>query len=290
MAKNFYRSINPQFWSGKTGKALRGNPEAQLLALYLVTNQHTTMEGVYHLPIAYICADTGLSVEGATKGLARLYEAGFCEYFDEVEVVFVYKMLTYQSGNLKSTDNRTIAVRKFYDQLEESVIKQRFAEIYWELLGMESKPLASPLQAPRVSVAVTETVTETVTVEGAQKAEEQTPPAAPKVRPKKTATRLDDTWQLPDEYAQWCRENRPDLNPYTVADQFKDYWIAQPGAKARKQDWFATWRNWCRNQRAINSQPTWVQQRTAWLDDVTGKASTDYIDMDTDQPQLRMVK
>jgi len=68
----------------------------------------------------------------------------------------------------------------------------------------------------------------------------------------KRANRLPDDWQLPDDYAKWCRDNRPDLNPHKVADQFKDYWIAQAGAKSRKADWFATWRNWCRNQKAEN--------------------------------------
>lgn len=30
------------------------------------------------------------------------------------------------------------------------------------------------------------------------------------------------------------------------ADKFLDYWRAVPGAKGRKVDWPATWRNWCR--------------------------------------------
>ncbi len=28
--------------------------------------------------------------------------------------------------------------------------------------------------------------------------------------------------------------------------KFRDYWIAVPGQKGVKLDWFATWRNWCR--------------------------------------------
>lgn len=31
------------------------------------------------------------------------------------------------------------------------------------------------------------------------------------------------------------------------ADQFRDYWIAQPGGKGVKLDWLATWRNWIRS-------------------------------------------
>ena len=36
-------------------------------------------------------------------------------------------------------------------------------------------------------------------------------------------------------------------------DRFRDYWAAQPGAKGRKSDWDATWRNWLR--RADDYEP-----------------------------------
>ena len=63
------------------------------------------------------------------------------------------------------------------------------------------------------------------------------------------ASRLPADWQPSFEEIQFCRTERPDLNPDNVASQFRDYWIAQPGAKGRKADWMATWRNWVRNQR-----------------------------------------
>lgn len=235
---NFYRSINPSFWSGKTGKAIRGNPEAQVLALYLITNQHTNMQGVYHLPVAYICADTGLSQQGALKGLDRLFEGGFCEYFHEQEVVFVYKMLVYQTGNLKKNDNRAISVRNFYNEFEEGHIKQRFAEHYWDLLDLEYKPLASPSEAPRVSVAVTEAVAVTETGE-----RHATKVATPK------GSRLPDDWQPTDEMIAYCKTKRPDLDYKEVAENFRDWWIAQPGQKGVKRDWSATWRTWVRGER-----------------------------------------
>ena len=65
------------------------------------------------------------------------------------------------------------------------------------------------------------------------------------------ATRLQDNWTLPEEWRLWAVENwqsDSDLIAQT-ADQFKDYWIAASGRNASKRDWFATWRNWCRNQR-----------------------------------------
>ncbi|SAL10355.1 hypothetical protein AWB73_00098 [Caballeronia turbans] len=89
---------------------------------------------------------------------------------------------------------------------------------------------------------------------------EQCPSPSPSPTPLKTkskaderASRLPADWQPSDDDVLFCREQRPDLHPAHVASQFRDYWIAQPGAKGRKVDWPATWRNWVRNQRAANS-------------------------------------
>ncbi len=38
------------------------------------------------------------------------------------------------------------------------------------------------------------------------------------------------------------------IDPVKTFANFVDYWKAAAGAKARKQDWDATWRMWCRNQ------------------------------------------
>ena len=62
-------------------------------------------------------------------------------------------------------------------------------------------------------------------------------------------TRLSEDWKLSEEQKQFCKQERPDLDPVKVSDGFKDYWISVAGAKGVKKDWDATWRNWVRNQR-----------------------------------------
>lgn len=66
-----------------------------------------------------------------------------------------------------------------------------------------------------------------------------------------TATRLPADWIPSEDDVSFCKTSRPDLDVSAVADSFRDYWIAQPGVKARKTDWPATWRNWVRNQKTI---------------------------------------
>lgn len=55
---------------------------------------------------------------------------------------------------------------------------------------------------------------------------------------------------LPPEWEAFCREERPDVTPAGAFERFKDYWVAKPGKDGRKTDWFATWRNWVRNERS----------------------------------------
>lgn len=51
-----------------------------------------------------------------------------------------------------------------------------------------------------------------------------------------------------DEWIAWAAKERPDLDARLVADKFRDYWLGVPGAKGRKLDWPATWRNFVRNE------------------------------------------
>lgn len=64
------------------------------------------------------------------------------------------------------------------------------------------------------------------------------------------ASRLPSDWSPSEDEIAFCRSERPDLNPRSVAEQFRDYWVAVPGQKGCKRDWTATWRNWVRSQRA----------------------------------------
>jgi uncharacterized protein YdaU (DUF1376 family) len=75
------------------------------------------------------------------------------------------------------------------------------------------------------------------------------------IKEKRLGSRLAQDWILPDDWEYWANKQRPELNAKLVADQFKDYWISQPGQKGLKLDWEATWRNWVRNTNAPKINP-----------------------------------
>ena len=61
-------------------------------------------------------------------------------------------------------------------------------------------------------------------------------------------SRLSTDFCLTEEWMQFCRQERPDLNIQKTFETFKDYWVAKAGQQGVKLDWFATWRNWVRSQ------------------------------------------
>lgn len=76
---------------------------------------------------------------------------------------------------------------------------------------------------------------------------------------KAKGTRLDSSWQLPKAWGEWVLQNLVGWTVETIrqqADMFRDYWSAQPGAKGRKTDWLATWRNWMRKATGTASAGT----------------------------------
>lgn len=85
---------------------------------------------------------------------------------------------------------------------------------------------------------------------------EDSPPSGPPKRDASRGTRLDRDWTLPDDWRQWTRVTFPqstDASVTDTAEAFRDYWHAKAGAHARKVDWEATWRGWCR--RSMSTAP-----------------------------------
>src|SRR6185312_7493487 len=123
-----YAKVSPQFWIGTTGKALRASGvEAQLVAMYLLTNPHANMLGLYYLPKMFIAHETGMPIGGASKGLQRCIDAGFCSYDEATEVVWVHEMAAYQIGEqLDARDKRCMGVQNEYDSLPQNPYLKAF--------------------------------------------------------------------------------------------------------------------------------------------------------------------
>lgn len=146
-----YAKISPRFWINELGRKIRKlGGDAQLISLYLLTNPHANMIGVYYLPINLIAHETGLSYEIAAKALLNLCEIEFCSYDEVSEYIWVHDMALDQiAAQLKPQDNRVKAIREAFDALPKLPFIQAFYDKYESRFCLQSQSeLLSALDAP----------------------------------------------------------------------------------------------------------------------------------------------
>ncbi|GGD33270.1 hypothetical protein GCM10010915_12070 [Microbacterium faecale] len=83
---------------------------------------------------------------------------------------------------------------------------------------------------------------------------------------RKRAHRIPDPFIVTGEMREWAAREVPGLDIDDSTSRFADYWRAESGAKARKLDWIATWRNWLRRDDDNASRrltPSQRAQKTA---------------------------
>lgn len=154
-----YAKVSPHFWTGSTGKQLRKCPESIVVSIYLMTCPHANMLGLYYMPLLYVAHETGLGIEGASKGLQWASEAGFCSYDEASEMVWVHEMARFQiAEKLKDTDKRSIGVQNEYNSLPSNPFLVSFYNKYHQAFCMTQKRGNAPInneetQAPSKPLA-----------------------------------------------------------------------------------------------------------------------------------------
>lgn len=78
MAKN--RMVSTSFWNDNYSANL--DPIEKLLFLYLITNERSTLAGIYELPIKFMAVETGIEGDMVRKILSRFEEDGKIKYLE----------------------------------------------------------------------------------------------------------------------------------------------------------------------------------------------------------------
>lgn len=114
--------------------------------------------------------------------------------------------------------------------------------------GMHRAPVPSP-QSPD-----TKPSSKAASVTAHEKSGPSEAPAADAATPRENrpdrGSRLRPDWALPKAWGEWALTEHPHWTAEVVrsiAEAFRDHWASKAGADARKVDWMATWRNWCRS-------------------------------------------
>ena len=63
-------------------------------------------------------------------------------------------------------------------------------------------------------------------------------------------SRLPPGWRPSELVEQWAKKERPELSFDILVAKFRDHWCSVPGARGRKLDWEATFRNFVRSEFA----------------------------------------
>lgn len=131
---------------------------------------------------------------------------------------------------------------------------------------------ATPNAEVEVEVEVEEELRKSPSVGGSGgDASQQAAPPTKNDAKQRRGTTLPDGWKPSPDLADWFKTNCPDIDHPQELEKFRDYWASVAGAKGRKLDWTATWRNWMRTaqDRATNSRsngyrPAHVDQRPGY--------------------------
>lgn len=126
-----YGKVTSRLWTGRTGKAIRGNAYAQALASYLVNCPHGNMIGLFHLPFSYIQADLGWSLPRIKQTLDALPE-DFVLYDYERDRVLVMEAWRIElcADDMGPTDNRKKQVANLLRPQAESPLVACFLARY----------------------------------------------------------------------------------------------------------------------------------------------------------------
>jgi len=234
-----YAKLAPRFWHSAVCKELRRRgSEGVVVALYLISAPTSNMLGVYELPVLYMAHETGLGIEGASKGLRDCIECGFCSYDNDTEIVFVHEMAKWQiADSLSQGDKRCKGIQKDFKALPECPFLDAFYDRYAEPFHLTARHPKSkvetqaPYQAPSKPHRSQEQEQE----------QEQEPFQGSAAKAPRPSRKCPEGFEVTDDLAQWARENTPGVSVPKETAKFRDYTFG-----TARSDWPGTWRNWMR--------------------------------------------
>jgi hypothetical protein len=112
-----YYRVACQFWSDE--KVVSWPDSLKVLALYLLTTKHRTLEGYFVLPPQYIAADVGWPLRRVMDTLTRLEAQTFVRFDRPTNLILIRNALRYQQPDSKNVQKAVLArIRNLPDNQE----------------------------------------------------------------------------------------------------------------------------------------------------------------------------
>ncbi len=231
-----YRTICTHLWTDKKIQSL--SVQGKLLFVYLITNPHSHMCGIYYLPEELIKKEAGLSDTLCHTLWDTLSGLNLAHYDHETSTVFIVNMFSYQG---KGEKNEKCA-SKHLDTLHDSRLIDLFVERYstvkqflsdtlsYTLCHRDTEPSKRCPSVPNPNPLLLITPNQDLKSKDHSK------------RKSIGLHEWPDDFVLSDEMKS--RAVALGMNPFIEFAKFKDHHLAKG---SRFKDWGAAWRTWTRN-------------------------------------------
>lgn len=248
-----YRKIDPRIWNDEKFASL--SHEAQRAFFFILTHPSMTSLGAFRISAAGMAQELGLTEKGFQEPFHELLSKGIVRYDEKSFLVFAPNFLKY---NPPENPNVIKGWAVALDYLPECGLKHEvllkakqcasntdkglkaFVDAFGDICHIAPKGFQEPFPKGMPIQEQEQEQEQEIKVGGAL--EPLPPPETKPAKKAKRGTRL-DVQTLPDEWGAFVKERAPDLDPDLVFEEFKNYWVSQPGQKGVKLDWFATFRN-----------------------------------------------
>lgn len=136
-------TLMPTFWTRGSGKKLRGNPAAQVLALYLMSAPGSTYVGIYYLPFGTILNETGLTEAQVRAALPLISE--IAHYDEQAELCFLPECSRINIGErMPLSDKRRKGVLAQLKIYGKHPFVTQWVERYYEPYHLSHDGIAHP--------------------------------------------------------------------------------------------------------------------------------------------------
>jgi len=245
---------------------LRGQSHVLLVFTNLLA--HADRDGIADIHPRAIAEEVGLTTEEVRVALQLLEQPDYESRSPEEEGRRIVRLDEHRAWGWRIVNYiKYRSIRNEEDRREQN----REAQARFKAKAKAGKPESAQVSRGQPQKAHTEAEAdvEAKPISGA--------PSSPDGSDKKRGSRLPEEWEPGEDGATFANNaGIAGQRFHDEAAKFRDYWSAQPGAKGRKTDWPATWRNWCRNVQQKPSGPPvpqWKRDQLARIAEFAGPAA-----------------
>jgi hypothetical protein len=241
-----YTKLFDSMWSG----SLYGKFEAS--AVFMVLLSLSDSEGQIDMTPEAIAGRTGWPLDFIQEGIRQLEEPDPRSRTPDADGRRIIRIVEARAWGWFITNHE-----KYREEMRSIERREYLREAKRRERAKRRQQLSTG-QPPSTAVNPSEAYADQIRSESEGSAEGRGPRASAR-----TATRLPEDFELTEPRRAYAVSEAVD--PQRTFSKFTDHWKAASGAKARKLDWDAAWRNWCRTEAERGGLKARSTEESRWV-------------------------